>query len=90
MKDWTMLQFGFIIGLCQTNTFLAYKYFKNNKLSENEMLIKAQFTRMLADELIANTMWSSEKKKAVAEEVASRNTKPWKRVEEHELLKISP
>ena len=90
MKDWTMRQFGFIIGLCQTNAFLAYNYFKNNKLSENEMLTKAQFTRMLADELISNTMWSSEKKKAAAEEVASGNTKPWKRVEEHELLKMPP
>ena len=54
------------------------------------MLTKAQFTQMLADELIANTMWSSEKKKAAAEEAASGNTKPWKRVEEHELLKMPP
>ena len=44
MKDWAMRQFGFIIALCQTNAFLAYNYFKNRKLNEEELETKASFT----------------------------------------------
>ena len=88
MKDWAMRQFGFIIGLCQTNAFLAYNYFKNKKLNEHELETKAEFTRMLAQELVNNDMYKAEKKRQEREE--TQESKLWKRVEEHELLKIPP
>ena len=52
MKDWAMRQFRFIIALRQTNAFLASNYFKNRKMSEEELDTKISFTRRLAEELI--------------------------------------
>jgi len=86
MKDWAMRQFGFIIALCQTNAFLAYNYFKNRKVNEEELDTKATFTRRLAKELIENEMWERQKKDD--KESDTNKTKKWKRVEEHELIKM--
>ena len=41
-----MRQFGFIMALCKTNVFLAYNYFKNKKLDEQQQATKADFTRI--------------------------------------------
>ena len=62
MKSWAMRQFGFTMALCQTNAFLAYNYFKNPKLDEQQRDTNADFTRRLAKELIENDIWATEKK----------------------------
>ena len=92
MKDCAMQQLGFIIALCQTNAFLAYNYFKNRKLNEEELETKASFTRRLAKELIENDMWERQKKKDIERDNENNNnsSKKWKRIEEHELIKMPP
>ena len=48
MEDWLKQPFRFIIVICQTNTFLAYKYFKNGKLNNEEFTPKIRFTERVA------------------------------------------
>ena len=50
---WDLRQFGFIIALCQTNSLLAYNYFNRKEKGDNSMS-KAEFTRLLAHELVNN------------------------------------
>ena len=85
-KDWSMRQFGFIIALVQTNSFLAYNHFKM-KVHSTNTVSKAEYTRNLAEELINNQLWKIEKQN-MEEEERERDQKRPKRVEEHELLKF--
>ena len=88
LKDWAMRQFGFVIALCQTNAFLAFNCFNVNKHSQDQPLGKAQFTRMLAKELIENKLWVSQKEKESQEDEATNGSRRTRRVEDHELMKI--
>ena len=80
-----MRQCGFIT-LYQTNAFLAYDYFVNKQLDEQERGTKADFTRMLAKELIENDIWVREmknKEKKSRAEGTQQNS--WKRIENMSL-----
>ena len=84
-KEWEMRQFGFVLALVQTNTFLVFNHFRaKNGLAE---LSKAEFVRELCREMIENAVYRQAKADSEdkEEEVSGKRRK---RVEEHELCKI--
>ena len=84
-KEWEMRQFGFIIALSQTNTFLAYNYFRAKNNLEEES--KALFLRGLVEEMTQNESYMKSKAEREAKD-EQKMKKKRKRVEEHELCKI--
>ena len=84
-KEWEMRQFGFVLALVQTNTFLVFNHLRaKNGLVE---LSKAEFVRELCQEMIENAVYRQTKADSEdkEEEVSGKRRK---RVEEHELCKI--
>ena len=64
-----MIQFGFIMALFQTKSFLAYNHFKM-KVHSTNTVSKAEFTRNLAEKLIKinygrkrNRLWKKKREK---------------------------
>ena len=65
-KDWNLHQFGFLFALSVTNAYMAHNHFMQ-KTRNLEVMPKAEFTRLLCDDMVNNTEWLGEERNRLDE-----------------------